>query len=255
MATLPDLSALPVIAGIIASTVFATYAVISLIMRPYESPQYVTAKMKSTVNHRYIQSRRLLAVVYIALAIAGWFVVPPLVTASADDRLPFVCLVCVSLFFALHAEVLVGLCLPDRVVWRKRILWFVPLAVMCGVCLAWPQTATPLAYIQLCLLLLLIGYYTPAFFKEYADLTFFCGEDMCNGDPEDDFLPESLPWISRLYVALLLLAVGSAVGCFAPRVWYAWLLFALYIAYVVWFINRVVSTYTVYSKKIKQMMG
>ncbi|MCY6310020.1 hypothetical protein OXV62_06675 [Bacteroides faecis] len=130
-----------------------------------------------------------------------------------------------------------------------------PLAVMCGVCLAWPQTATPLAYIQLCLLLLLIGYYTPAFFKEYADLTFFCGEDMCNGDPEDDFLPESLPWISRLYVALLLLAVGSAVGCFAPRVWYAWLLFALYIAYVVWFINRVVSTYTVYSKKIKQMMG
>lgn len=254
MATLPDLSDLPVIAGIIASTVFATYAVISLIMRPYESPQYVTAKMKSTVNHRYIQSRRLLAVVYIALAIAGWFVVPPLVTASADDRLPFVCLVCVSLFFALHAEVLVGLCLPDRVVWRKRILWFVPLAVMCGVCLAWPQTATPLAYIQLCLLLLLIGYYTPAFFKEYADLTFFCGEDMCNGDPEDDFLPESLPWISRLYVALLL-AVGSAVGCFAPRVWYAWLLFALYIAYVVWFINRVVSTYTVYSKKIKQMMG
>lgn len=255
MATLPDLSDLPVIAGIIASTVFATYAVISLIMRPYESPQYVTAKMKSTVNHRYIQSRRLLAVVYIALAIAGWFVVPPLVTASADDRLPFVCLVCVSLFFALQAEVLVGLCLPDRVVWRKRILWFVPLAVMCGVCLAWPQTATPLAYIQLCLLLLLIGYYTPAFFKEYADLTFFCGEDMCNGDPEDDFLPESLPWISRLYVALLLLAVGSAVGCFAPRVWYAWLLFALYIAYVVWFINRVVSTYTVYSKKIKQMMG
>lgn len=255
MATLPDLSDLPVIAGIIASTVFATYAVISLIMRPYESPQYVTAKMKSTVNHRYIQSRRLLAVVYIALAIAGWFVVPPLVTASADDRLPFVCLVCVSLFFALHAEVLVGLCLPDRVVWRKRILWFVPLAVMCGVCLAWPQTATPLAYIQLCLLLLLIGYYTPAFFKEYADLTFFCGEDMCNGDPEDDFLPESLPWISRLYVALLLLAVGSAVGCFAPRVWYACLLFALYIAYVVWFINRVVSTYTVYSKKIKQMMG
>ena len=193
MATLPDLSDLPVIAGIIASTVFATYAVISLIMRPYESPQYVTAKMKSTVNHRYV--------------------------------------------------------------WRKRILWFVPLAVMCGVCLAWPQTATPLAYIQLCLLLLLIGYYTPAFFKEYADLTFFCGEDMCNGDPEDDFLPESLPWISRLYVALLLLAVGSAVGCFAPRVWYAWLLFALYIAYVVWFINRVVSTYTVYSKKIKQMMG
>ena len=77
MATLPDLSDLPVIAGIIASTVFATYAVISLIMRPYESPQYVTAKMKSTVNHRYIQSRRLLAVVYIALAIAGWFVVPP----------------------------------------------------------------------------------------------------------------------------------------------------------------------------------
>ena len=62
MATLPDLSDLPVIAGIIASTVFATYAVISLIMRPYESPQYVTAKMKSTVNHRYIQSRRLLAV-------------------------------------------------------------------------------------------------------------------------------------------------------------------------------------------------
>ena len=123
---------------------------------------------------------------------------------------------CVSLFFALHAEVLVGLCLPDRVVWRKRILWFVPLAVMCGVCLAWPQTATMLAYIQLCLLLLLIGYYTPAFFKEYADLTFFCGGDMCNGDPEDDFLPESLPWISRLYVALLLLAIASAVGCFAP---------------------------------------
>lgn len=112
MATLPDLSDLPVIAGIIASTVFATYAVISLIMRPYESPQYVTAKMKSTVNHRYIQSRRLLAVVYIALAIAGWFVVPPLVTASADDRLPFVCLVCVSLFFALHAEVLVGCASP-----------------------------------------------------------------------------------------------------------------------------------------------
>ena len=78
---------------------------------------------------------------------------------------------------------------------------------------------------------------------------------MCNGDPEDDFLPESLPWISRLYVALLLLAIASAVGCFAPRVWYAWLLFALYIAYVVWFINRVVSTYTLYSKKIKQMMG
>ncbi|MFT0568215.1 hypothetical protein ACMSEC_18715 [Bacteroides faecis] len=73
-----------------------------------------------------------------------------------------------------------------------------------------------LAYIQLCLLLLLIGYYTPAFFKEYADLTFFCGGDMCNGDPEDDFLPESLPWISRLYVALLLLAIASAVGCFAP---------------------------------------
>ena len=201
MATLPDLSDLPVIAGIIAATVFATYAVISLTQRPYESPQYVTAKMKSTVNHRYIQSRRLLAVVYIAFAVAGWFVVPPLV--------------CVSLFFALHAEVLVGLCLPDRVVWRKRILWFVPLAVMCGVCLAWPQTATMLAYIQLCLLLLLIGYYTPAFFKEYADLTFFCGGDMCNGDPEDDFLPESLPWISRLYVALLL-AIASAVGCFAP---------------------------------------
>ena len=90
MATLPDLSDLPVIAGIIAATVFATYAVISLTQRPYESPQYVTAKMKSTVNHRYIQSRRLLALVYIAFAVAGWFVVPPLVTASADDRLPFV---------------------------------------------------------------------------------------------------------------------------------------------------------------------
>ena len=43
MATLPDLSDLPVIAGIIAATVFATYAVISLTQRPYESPQYVTA--------------------------------------------------------------------------------------------------------------------------------------------------------------------------------------------------------------------
>lgn len=211
--------------------------------------------MKSTVNHRYIQSRRLLAVVYIALAIAGWFVVPPLVTASADDQAPVRLPRVREPVFRPARRGTRRLCLPDRVVWRKRILWFVPLAVMCGVCLAWPQTATPLAYIQLCLLLLLIGYYTPAFFKEYADLTFFCGEDMCNGDPEDDFLPESLPWISRLYVALLLLAVGSAVGCFAPRVWYAWLLFALYIAYVVWFINRVVSTYTVYSKKIKQMMG
>ena len=42
MATLPDLSDLPVIAGIIAATVFATYAVISLTQRPYESPQYLS---------------------------------------------------------------------------------------------------------------------------------------------------------------------------------------------------------------------
>lgn len=248
MATLPDISDLPVI----AATVFATYAVISLTQRPYESPQYVTVKLKSTVNRRYIQSRRLLAVVYTAFAIAGWFVVPPLVTASDDGRLPFVCLVCVSLFFALHAEVLVGLCLPDRIVWRTRIVWLLPLPMMCGVCLVWPQTATVLAYIQLCLLLLLIGYYTPVFFREYADLTFICGLDV--GD-ETDMLPEHMPWISHLYVALLLLTVLSAVCCFAPCGWHIWLLFALDIAYVVWFMNRVLFTYTLYSKMLKWVMG
>lgn len=252
MATTIDM---PATAGALFFALFMTYGVMSLVLRPFESPLYVPEKLSKTVNRRYIQSRRLLAVIYLGFAFAGWLVVPWGITAAPDSgTLAFVCLTCLNLFFTLHAEVLVGLCHLEPFVWRKRLVWLLPTFILCGICLLFPQAVTILAYIQLFILLLLIGYYTPAFFRAYADLTFLCGSDV-GGDDEVFYLPEHMPWISRLYVALLLLTVLTTVCCFVPGGWHTWLLIVLYVVYTGWFMNRVLFTYPLYSKMLKWVMG
>lgn len=54
---------------------------------------------------------------------------------------------------------------------------------------------------------------------------------------------------------IIFLMLPAAVCCFAPGGWHVWLLIALYAVYVGWFMNRVLFTYTLYSKMLKWIMG
>ena len=217
---------------------FFVYGFMAFALYPYND--YDTAqRMKHTASKPYLRGRRALGVVYILLGIATLFGVYPASAATATGwQLPLVP-ACLTLFFTAHARLLGGLCDGEPTSHRNYALRLLPLPILCAVYAAFPAWGEAVAILQSVHLVLLIGWYTPLFYKKYAWLNSCCW-DAVNETPDEiapdyDCLPESMPWIGRRYKGLLVITLLALLAHFLPYKWSTYVVVALFTGYLFWF--------------------
>lgn len=114
---------------------------------------------------------------------------------------------------------------------KNDLLRLLPLPVLCALYAAFPAWGEAVAVLQSVHLVVLIGWYTPLFYKEYDNLNCCCW-DAVNETPNDvapdyDCLPESMPWIGRRYTGLLVITLLALLAHFLPYGWTAYVMAVL----------------------------
>ncbi len=196
-------------------------------------------RIKHTVSPYYLRARRVLGMAYILLgltAIVGIY--PASVLNGGSWQFPLVP-ACLTLFFMAHVQMLLGLCDKEPMNRKAALLCLLPLPVLCTIYAVFPAWGEAIAAFQSVHLVLLIGWYTPMFYKEYDYLNRCCW-DAVNETPNDiasdyDCLPESMPWIGHRYNGLLVITLLALLAHFLPYGWTTYVLAVLFTGYLFWF--------------------
>lgn len=165
---------------------FFVYGYMALFLYPYNDYDTVP-RMRYSGSRSYLRSRRVLAVVYIILGIAAGFGLCPASPSngSAGDgwASPLVP-ASLTLFFIAHAGMLLGLC--DSAISNRKndLLRLLPLPLLCAIYAVFPAWGEAVSMLQSVHLVVLIGWYTPLFYKAYDNLNSCCW-DAVNETPDD----------------------------------------------------------------------
>lgn len=240
---------------------FFVYGYMALFLYPYND--YDTPpRMRHTGSKPYLRGRRVLAVVYIFLGIAAGFGLCPASPSNgsaADGWASPLVPACLTLFFTTHAGMLLGLC-DSTITERKNYqLLLLPLPILCVIYAVFPAWCDVVAMLQSVHLVVLVGWYTPLFYKEYDYLNLCCW-DAVNETPDDiasdyECLPESMPWIGRRYKGLLVVTLLALLAHFLPYSWTTYVLAVLFTGYLFWFFYWVFQRFPRYSRTLFYYMN
>lgn len=217
---------------------FFVYGYMALFLYPYNDYDAVL-HMRHTGSKPYLRGRRVLAVVYIFLGIAAGFGLCPASPSNgsaADGWASPLVPACLTLFFTAHAGMLLGLC-DYAITERKNDLFrLLPLPVLCALYAAFPAWSEAIAVLQSVHLVAFIGWYTPLFYRAYDNLNRCCwdavNETSDDVAPDYDCLPESMPWIGRRYIGLLIITLLALLAHFLPYGWTAYVMAILFTGYL-----------------------
>lgn len=217
---------------------FFVYGYMALFLYPYNDYDTIP-RMRHTGSKSYLRGRRVLAVVYIFLGIAAGFGLCPASPSNesaagvwASPLVP----ACLTLFFMAHTGLLLGVCDSTATGRKNYLLHLLPLSVLCVLYVVFPAWGEAVAVLQSVHLVALIGWYTPLFYKEYDNLNCCCwdavNETSDDVAPDYDCLPESMPWIGRRYIGLLIITLLALLAHFLPYGWTAYVMAILFTGYL-----------------------
>lgn len=253
------------IIGIAFMAEFFVYGLMAFTLYPYED-YGVAQRMQRAESKQYLHARRLLGVAYVILGMAALLGLHPASTATGAGVWQFdtgwqfnLVPACLTLFFTAHARMLLGLCDWAPAHRLAHLLYLSPLPLLCAayaVCPAWGEAV---ALLQSLHLVLLIGYYTPLFYRGYAYLDRSC-RDAVNETPravapDYDCLPESMPWVGRRYKVLLIITLLALLAHFLPFGWTAYVVVALFVGYIFWSFYWVFLRFPHYARALFYFMN
>lgn len=217
------------------SAQYFVYGFMALALYPYNDYD-VAQRMKNAVSKRYLHGRRVLGATYLLLGIAAIFGLYPATSAISADWQWHLVPACLTLFFVAHTAMLLGLCDWEPLDRKAHLLRLLPLPVLCAVYMIFPAWGEAVAVLQSIHLVLLIGYYTPLFYKEFAYLNRCCW-DAVNNTPDEvacdyDCLPESMPWVGHCYKGLLVIILLALLTHFLTYDWCFYVVAALFVGYL-----------------------
>ena len=235
---------------------FFVYGYMAFSLYPYNDYD-VAPRMRHAGSTSYVRARRVLAVVYIFLGITALFGLCPasLSNGWASPLVP----ACLTLFFTAHAGMLLGLCDSAVSERKNHLIRLLPLPLLCAVYAVFPAWGETVAVLQSVHLVMLVGWYTPLFYKTYGDLNRSCWNAV-NETPDDvapdyDCLPESMPWIGRRYKGLLVITLLALLAYFLPYGWAAYVVAVLFTGYLFWFFYWVFQRFPRYSRALFYYMN
>ena len=246
---------------------FIVFGFMALALSPYGDCGTAQRTGKGISCRRYLRARRLLGVTYILLAIAA---LPGLHTAAGGtgavaggwltgagwqfNLVP----ACLTLFFVAHVRMLLGLCGWAPTKRLAHLLRLLPLPVLCAVYAVHPAWGEAVAVLQSVHLALLVGYYTPLFYREHAWLDSNCWDAVNRTSEESapryDCLPESMPWVERRYTALLVITLLALPAHFLPYHRTDCIVALLIIGYVFWFFYWVFLRFPRFARSLFHFM-
>lgn len=242
------------IIGMCFGAQFFVYGFMAFALYPYND-YYVAQRMKKTESRRYIGARRTLGAVYLLLSITAFLGLHPAsgIIGTGGWQLPLVP-ACLTLFFAGHARMLLGLCDWAPSDCKVHLRHLLPLPVLCAVYAVCPAWGEVVAILQSVHLALLVGYYTPLFYREFNYLNNSCW-DAVNETPDgiaEDYncLPESMPWVGQRYQGLLVITVLGMLAYYLPYGWSMYVVAALFIGYLFWFFYWVFQRFPRFSRTL-----
>ncbi len=233
----------------ILSTIYSgfllTGGLLSIFLRPMEDEQGVTEAVKKTVNIRYVRMRYISGICFILFGLAGYMEMSTAVLYTVDAFPLFV-----ALLFTLYAEMLLAMCdaVIDHPRLIRRVCLLIPLVVLVALDLFFLDEET-IAYVGWTYLILLVGIYTMRFINTYKYLNDCCCNTIELGS-DYDILPDSMPWVARLYVGAVMLSAYSALSVYISAEWGIWVSIVLHILYFTRFMDHFIYTYSLYSKAL-----
>lgn len=232
---------------------FLVYGYMAFALYPYDD-YAVAQRIKHAVSRQYVRTRRMLGMSYILLGIAAICGLHPALSVTDGGWQSPLVPTCLTLFFVSHARMLLSLCSWEPINRKTHLLCLLPLPVLCVLYGAFPAEGDVFAILQSVHLVLLIGYYTPLFYKAFEQLNRCCW-DAVNETPDEiaedyDCLPESMPWIGRRYKGLLIITLLGLFAYFLPLGWSSYIVAVLYVGYLFWFFYWVFQRFPRYSRTL-----
>lgn len=122
-----------------------------------------------------------------------------------------------------------------------------------------PSWGEAVVVIQSVHLILLIGLYTPLFYKELNCLnnSYWNVVHETSDRVASDYkcLPESMPWVGRRYQGLLVITILAVLAHFLPYSWSIYVAAVLFISYLFWLFYWVFQRFSRFSRALFYYMN
>ncbi len=231
------------ILSVVYSSFLLTGGLLCFFLRPMEDAYELSDDMRRTVNRRYIIMRHIVGACLLLFAAAGYMGKSP-AESNVLNAYPLY----ITLMFVVYAEAILTMC--DAVIDTrrlvKRLCLLIPLVPLAVLAVRQPE-GVAIVYAGWSYLILLSGVYTMRFFSSYKFLSDSCCNTIELGD-DYDRLPDSMPWVARLYIGAVMLSVFSSLSALVESEWSMWLSVAAHIVYFVCFLAHFIFTFPLYSK-------